>query len=205
MDPVTPLHQEPLNGDTSEAPPRTCTRSSPCHLQGCLVCCTPTNHVRNLDEELDSSEATQTPLTADQLPHPPPDHLILIITAAFKRALLKKDITILKSYVHQYLHQLKTNVEFMIYDCSDLHAYYLTAEDILTSHSVLSTPLPASPPPSNRVATPSASFKAPKLVVENWSGNAFDFYAWLASILHGFALAQTDDPGKLHATNSSSD
>ena len=152
MDPITPLHQEALPGerDTSETPHqephKTCTRSSPCHHQGCLVCCTPTNHVRNLDEELSSSDAVQVSPTADQLPHPPPDHLILIITVAFKRAILKKDITILKSYVHQYLHQLKTNVEFMICDCSDLHAYYLTAEDILTSHSALSPPLPSSPP-----------------------------------------------------------
>ena len=81
----------------------------------------------------------------------------------------------------------------------------MTAMNLLNSHNAMLTPLPSSPPPSKRVATPSASFKAPKLVVENWSGKAFDFYAWLASILHGFALAQTDDPGKLHATNSSSD
>ena len=158
-----------------------------------------------MDEELSSSDTVQVSPTADQRPHPPPDHPILFITAALKPAILKKDITLLKAYVKQYLHHLETNLDFVKYNCSDLHASYLTAEDILTSHSALATPLPASPPPSNRVATPSASFKAPKLVVENWSGNAFDFYAWLASILHGFALAQTDDPGKLHATNSSSD
>ena len=146
------------------------------------------------------SDATQIPQTTDELPHPPPNHPILIITAAFKRAILKKDITLLKSCVKQYLHHLDTNLEFMKFDCSDLHASYLTAEDILTSHTAFSTPLPTSPPPSKRVPNPSASFKPPKLVIENWNGKAFDFYAWLASILHGFTLAQTDDPGKLHHT-----
>ncbi len=63
MDPTTPLHQDPLHGDATETPhqeaQRTCTRTSPCQHQGCLVCCTPTNHVRNLDEALTDSEATQ--------------------------------------------------------------------------------------------------------------------------------------------------
>ena len=152
MDPTTPLHQETLHGeqDTAETPQqephKKCTRSSPCNHQGCLVCRTPTNHVRNLDEELSSSDAVQVSPTDDQLPHPPPDHPILIITATFKRAILKKNITLLKACVKQYLHHLETNLEFFKYNCSDLEASYLTAEDILTSHSALSTPLPASPP-----------------------------------------------------------
>ena len=129
-----------------------------------MVCCTPTNHIRNLDEALNSSDATQIPPTTDKLPHPPPDHPILIITAAFKRAILKKDITLLKSCVKQYLHHLDTNLEFMKYHCSDLHASFLTAEDILTSHTALSTPLPTSPLPANKfhhllpaLSTPSSS------------------------------------------------
>ena len=190
MDPITPLHQATLilNGerDTSETPHaqephKPYTHTSPCHHQGCLVCCTPTNPsvghqpfsgtptlqwdtnpsvghqsfsgTPTLQWETNPSVGNQ-PLSGtstqddDQLPHPPPDHLILIITAALKRAILEKDITLLKSYVHQYLHQLETNLEFFKYNCSDLEAYYLTAEDILTSHSALSTPPPAPPLPT---------------------------------------------------------
>ena len=207
MDPISPLHQDPLHGDATETPhqeaQRTCTRTSPCQHQGCLVCVTPTNHVRNLDEALSNSEATQVHPTTDKeplLPAPPPDHPILFINAALKRAIRKKDIILLKSYVKQYIHQLDTNLEFTKYDCSDLHTSYLTAEDILTSHTALSTPLPNPPLPSHGAPNPSASFKPPKLVIDNWNGKAFDFYSWLASILHGFTLAQTDDPGRLYHT-----
>ena len=131
MDPTTPLHQDPLHGVATETPhqeaQRTCTRTSPCQHQGCLVCATPTNHVRNLDEALSNSDASQVHPATDEgplLPAPPPNHPILIITAAFKRAIMKKDITLLEAYVIQYLHQLKTNMEFLAYDCSDLHTSY---------------------------------------------------------------------------------
>ena len=82
MDPITPLHQETLNGerDTSETP----------HAQEPHKTYTPTNHVRNLDKELSSSDAVQVSPTTDQRPHPPPDHPILFITAALKPAILKK-------------------------------------------------------------------------------------------------------------------
>jgi hypothetical protein len=111
---------------------------------------------------LSNSEATQVHPTTDKeprLPAPPPDHPILFINAALKRAIRKKDIILLNAYVKQYLHQLETNLEFTKYDCSNLNASYLTAKGILTSHTALSTPLPTSPPLIKRAPTPSSSFK----------------------------------------------
>ena len=64
----------------------------------------------------------------------------------------------------------------------------------------MSTPLPSSLPSNKRVQQPSASFKPPKLIIENWSIQTYDFYTWLSSFLHGFNLAQCDNPGKLHHT-----
>ena len=95
MDPVTPLHQEPLNGDTSETPhqePQRTSRTSPCHQQGCLVCCTPTNHVHNLDEESNSSDAAQIPPTADELPQPSSNRLIWLFTNSFLEAIQRNDV-----------------------------------------------------------------------------------------------------------------
>ena len=88
MDPITHLHQDPLHGDTSETPlqepQRACPRNSPCQLQGCMICCTPTNHIRNLDKALNSSDTFRTSPTTIDLSQPPPNHTILILTNAFK-------------------------------------------------------------------------------------------------------------------------
>ena len=177
METTTPLH-----GETSENPlkgvQRTYTRKSPCSLQGCLICRTPTSN--------------------DQ-PEPPPDHLILHFTKAIRIAIKNNNIRQLSAYVNQCNHQLDTNPEFVKYDLSDLLSVHQAATNILDSHTARSTPLPPSPP-NGRTQTPSASFKPPKLIIENWNGKPYDFYSWLASILHGFNLAQCDNPGKLHHT-----
>ena len=55
-----------------------------------------------------------------------------------------------------------------------------------------STPLPAPPP--------SASFQPPKLVTDDWSGQSYEFYPWLSSVLNGFSLTRCDDPTKLALT-----
>ena len=99
-----------------------------------------------------------------------------------------------------YKKNLQLNNDFLIYDCSALWAARRTATDLLNSHAAMSTPLPSSLPPNKRVQQPSASFKPPKLIIENWSIQTYDFYTWLSSFLHGFNLAQCDNPGKLHHT-----
>ena len=76
---------------------------------------------------------------------------------------------------------------------------------ILNSAAAASKPLPASPPNNSLTHTqptppPSASFKPPKLVTDNWSGQSYDFYPWRSSILNGFALTRCDDPAKLVLT-----
>ncbi len=55
MNPTTPLHEDTLIDLPPETPhqeAQRCTRNNPCRMQGCMICPTPTNHVRNLDEEL---------------------------------------------------------------------------------------------------------------------------------------------------------
>ena len=122
-----PLQQDAVLGDidpeiSDQEPQRTCTRGKPCYGQGCLLCRTSSTHIRNLEADLDNSNASSTPLTTNELPPPPPGHPILILTSAFQRAIQKKDSLQLKSYIKQYIHNLDFNIEFLTYDCSDLHA-----------------------------------------------------------------------------------
>ena len=144
---TTPLHQDPLNGDNSETLHQEPQRTTPLHQD-------PLN-----GDNSETPHQEYTPPNTNKLPQPPPNHPILIITAAFKRAIMQKDIILLDAYIIQYLHQLKTNVEFLAYDCSNLNASYLTAKRLLTSLTASFTPLPTSPPLTKQAPTPSASFK----------------------------------------------
>ena len=190
----------PLHGETSETPlqgiQRTCTRNSPCLLQGCLICRTPTNHVRNLDEALDDADTT---LSSNDQPQPPPDHLILRLTKVLHNAIQKNNIHQMTAFAKQYTHNMENNPDFCHYDLSNLEDLYQTATNIINSHTAMSTPLPSSPP-TQRAQPPQASFKPPKLIIENWDGQSYNFYSWLTSVLKGFELAQCDNPGKLHHT-----
>ena len=136
---------------------------------------------------------------AATLPPPPPGHLILLLTHAFQSALLTNDIDELEGANKMYKDSIGTNPEFYFYDRSALSNLQKTAKQRLTSLTAMSTPLPPSPP-NGRVLQPSASFKPPKLIIENWDGQPYNFYSWLTSVLKGFELAQCDDPGKLHHT-----
>ena len=200
MDPTTPLHQD---GDTSatplQEPQKTCTRNTPCNLQGCMICRTPTNHVRNLEDALGTTEDAPASPSSNAHLQLPVHNTIRILTNAFSQAIQLQNINHLSSLVNQYKHQLDTELELFEHDLSVLDAYNSTAKDIINSHTALSTPLPSSPP-IQRTPPPQASFKPPKLIIENWNGKPYDFYTWLSSILHGFELAQCDDPGKLHHT-----
>ena len=126
MDPITPLYQDLLHGDTSETPhqepQRTCTRISPCRLQGCMICCTPNNHMCNLDEALNSSDATQTSPTHVDLPQPPPNHLILVFTNRFLNAIQMNDVLDIEDINQLYKNIMKSNLDFLTYDCSALCA-----------------------------------------------------------------------------------
>ena len=63
MNPTTPLHEDTLIDLPPETPhqeAQRCTRNNPCRMQGCMICPTPTNHVRNLGEELNIDESNST-------------------------------------------------------------------------------------------------------------------------------------------------
>jgi hypothetical protein len=161
MDPTTPLHQDPLHGDAIETPhqeaQRTCTRTSPCQQQGCLVCGTPTNHVRNLDEALNNSEATQVSPTTDEdflsLPTPPPNHLIRKLTIKFLNAIKKEDFLAIETTNKQFISYTETRLESLNYDCSVLYDARLTAMNMLSSHKAMLNPL-TSPPFPTTVSPP---------------------------------------------------
>ena len=193
----------PLQGENPETPhqesQRTCTRNSPCRLQGCPICCTPTNHVRNLEGELSSSEAIPPSPTDEDLPQPPHDHFLQRITLKYKRAIQKKNLQMLETLNSKFIQYISNNEDYFNYNVSDLETCHDTAIDLLKSepNPVTTT---TNTNPNHHQPTPSASFKPPKLIIESWDGQSYNFYPWLTSVLKGFELAQCDDPGKLHHT-----
>ena len=125
MNTTNPLQQDNPNGDTSETLhqeiQKTCSRNSPCHLQGCMICCTPTNHVRNLDDALSNDVATRSlrpprlPSTSPQPPHPG-------LTHRFRTATQINDVQDIEVINQLYQKTLHWNINFLIYDCSALCA-----------------------------------------------------------------------------------
>ena len=223
MDTATNLHQdaildgviETINSESPrQDPQRTCTRGHLCTKEGCLVCATPPphgetppSHVRNLNVSPTSTNVqtnTVISLPAAELPQPPTNHAISHLTAEFQRAIQVKDIEQLSNLRQLFNQTMKTNLEFLCYDLSTLYTARSTAIHILDSHLAASTPLPASPPNgpvhAQPATPPSASFKPPKLVTATWSGQSYDFYPWLASILNGFNLTRCDDSVKVVLT-----
>ena len=87
---------------------------------------------------------------------------------------------------------------------STVHTAHTTATQLIDSHMAASTPLPVSPPNGllhvQPTSPPPASFKPPKLITETWSGQSYDFYPWLSSILNRFNLTKCADPVKLMLT-----
>ena len=193
-----------INATPHQEPQRACTRNSPCQSQGCTFCHAPTSHIRNLNADLDISNNSSTPTTTINLPRPPTDHPIVHLTSAFHNAIQMNDMNEIEDLNHLYRNTLKSNLDFSQYDRSDLSAIRMTALNILDNHIATNTPLPTSPP--NERATnyhhpsPIASFKPPKIATDTWSGQSYDFYPWLASVLNGFTLTGCADKVKLTLT-----
>ena len=82
---------------------RICTGHSPCLQQGCLVCCTPTNHVHNLTTGMNSPTTPSSP-SYSNLPQPQSDHLIHVLVNGFQDAIL----------------DMKSEPDFAWYDLSNL-------------------------------------------------------------------------------------
>ena len=170
---------------------------------GCMICNTQINQVCNLDVALNSNNGPQTSqITAAHLL--PTNHSILLLTPAFQLAIQENDIVEIMAINELYTQTLKSNLEFILYDLSDSRTTRQIVMNLLNSHVTTSTPLPTSPPndrvPALPVSPPSASFKLPKLVTDNWSRISFDFYPWLSSVLNRFTLTRYDNPAKLVLT-----
>ena len=110
-----------------------------------MICNTPINHIRNLDVALNSDHGPQTSLiTADLLP--PANHAILFLTAAFKHPIQENNIVEITAINKLYAQTLKSNLDFILYDRSNLRATRQITMNILNSQAPASTPLPTSPP-----------------------------------------------------------
>ena len=133
-------------------------------MQGCMICPTPTNHVRNLDEELDIDEYNSTSPPPSDLTQIPPDHLISLFTRRLLTIIQRDNIGLLKSTMKLFQNSTKLNIDFCMYDCSAFDAAWKAASDVLTSHNSVSssTPNPPSPLSSQHSLQPRDSFKPPK-------------------------------------------
>ena len=129
-----------------------------------MICITPINHVRNLDMALNNDHNPRTSPTTADCP-PPADHAILLLTKAFRFAIQANDIKELTAINESYIQSLKSNLEFLLYDRSNLRAIRQIAMNVLNSHVATSTPLTTSQPngqvPAAPLPPPSASFKPP--------------------------------------------
>ena len=134
-----------------------------------MICPTPTNHVRNLEEELNINESNSTPSTLADLPQLPPDHLNSMFTRRLNTVIQQNNVELQKP--------IELNLDFCVYDCSAFDAAWWTASEILASHASMSSIVPDLPPPSpQHNLQPHASFKPPKLDTPTWSGKSGDFY-----------------------------
>ena len=77
-----------------------------------MICLTPTNHVRNLDEELNNDDTDSPSLTSHDLPQLPPNHLILMFTRRFLTAVQQNNIQDIVSFSEPLQKSLKSNLDF---------------------------------------------------------------------------------------------
>jgi len=147
MNPTTPLHEDTLIDLPPETPhqeAQRCTRNNPCRMQGCMICPTPTNHVRNLDEELNIDEPNSTPPTPTDLPQPPPDHPISMFTRRLNTLIQRNNVELLKITIKMLQKTMESDTEFCMYDCSAFDTAWETASEIIASHASI---VPDLPPP----------------------------------------------------------
>ena len=87
---------------------------------------------------------------------------ILLLTATFQLAIQENNTEEITSINHLYNQNLKSNLDFILYDHSDLRATRHIAMNLRNSHIATSTPLPTSSPngrvPAHPAPPPSASF-----------------------------------------------
>jgi len=138
------------------------------------------------------------------LPNPSPNLLTTTPLHSSPFAFPTNDIDELEAVTHLYTNSLQTNMDFIKYDRSTLNSLRLAAKKLLTSHIAVNTPLPSTPPngqtSDQHNPTYPACFKPPKITTDNWSGESYDFYPWLASVLNGFELTGCADRAKLTLT-----
>ena len=164
-----PLPQDSDTGaaNTPETPlpelQKTCLRNSPCMQQGCLTCCTPPNHVRDLSDALDDvtpiATVTKThgptivlantndPTNRPTKPKPPPDHVIVSLTEMFLDAIQDNDLYEMNAAMKLHNIALASNLKFLNYDRSDLRTARNQAKQILDTNSATLPPRYLRPPP----------------------------------------------------------
>ena len=106
------------------------------------MCPTPTNHVRNLDGELDLDESNSTSPPPSDLTQTPPDHLISMFTRRLHTLIQQNNIELLKSTIKLLQKSIESNVDFCVYDCSAFDAAWKATSDFLASHASVSSSTP---------------------------------------------------------------
>ena len=168
MDTATNLHQDiilhgviEINPEVNTETPHqdsqtTCTRNSPCLQQGCLICSTPTNHVRDLDvsptnhvrnlnvslnninEQPNSANTITSPPAAK--PKPPSDHPIVRLTVTLQEAIQENDMLELECLIELSALAFSSDPEFATYDRSALRTARNHAKQIFYSYSATLAP-----------------------------------------------------------------
>ena len=110
-----------------------------------MICPTPTNHVRNLDGELDIDESNSTSPPPSDLTQTPPDHLISMFTRRLLTVIQRNNIELLKSTIKFLQKSTELNIDFCMYDCSAFDAAWKAASDVLASHTSVSSSTPDPP------------------------------------------------------------
>ena len=139
-----------------------------------MICSTPNTHIHNLDVALNGSNASPaSPTIADRpqplINHPQPliNHTILILIAAFQKAIQENDNFKLTSVDHQYAQAMKYNLDFFLYDRSNLQAVQNRhADPQLTRRRLHPT----------TCSITLCQLQTLKIVTDNWSGQSYDFY-----------------------------
>ena len=92
-----------------------------------MICSTSTNHVHNLDVDLNNSNTNKTSPNSVNFPQPPANYPIPSLTSAFQCAIQGNNICELKALDKQYTHQLETNADFCLYNRFDLKTTHQTS------------------------------------------------------------------------------
>ena len=138
--------------------PQTCTRQTPCAMQTCFTCSSPSdsNNVLNLTTAMNTTTSTTKVPTS---PAPPKNHWIPKLTRSFQDAILKEDMRELNYLNTFYNHCMVSEPDILDFDQSQLRT---TLKQKITNSSIFPIPTPT---PFSHTPPPSTGFKPPGIEI----------------------------------------